>query len=73
MRCELEGNVQNFSTIPIETNMRQGEKDKRKPVFQSKYIGMRELFTMVSGTNSGYGVHRCFNLETKLAWLIVAN
>ena len=33
----------------------------------------RELFTMVSGTNSGYGVHRCFNLETKLAWLIVAN
>jgi hypothetical protein len=28
---------------------------------------------IVSGTNSGYGVHRCFNLETKLAWLIVAN
>ena len=32
------------------------QKEKRKPVFQSKYIGMRELFTMVSGTNSGYGV-----------------
>ncbi len=34
---------------PIETNMRQGKKIryKRKPVFQSKYIGMQKTYTRI--------------------------
>ena len=35
------------TAIPIETNMRQGENEKRKPVFQSKYIGMQKTYTRI--------------------------